>query len=355
MTLALSTGAIAVLSLALTITPVLAQSISQPTDDPSQGLHLKTPTYQGCYSSSGDLVDQGEYTFQALGWCQPWCVRDNAPVLAFTAGSNCLCGSLIPALAEKVSDSNCNSPCQGFPADICKSSLIAISDTTDRLAGGGNNYYSVYLTGLNYNVGHSNAGDDPPSSASSSSSSSSSTSTAPSPSTTTTAPANTPTQNPGGATAVTVVTSVLVTKPNQTSATVVYQTEVVKNPGSSGPNKTAIAVGVVVGVFALAAIIGGALLWLRHRRKAESDAENRHGPVNPFVGPGERSEKPPSTAVSIADSRLDPSAMFARRQSNSSIADNQDYSRRILKVQYLTSVVSLCINRYQVTNPDNRG
>ena len=192
----------------------------------------------------------------------------------------------------------------------------------------------MYLTGLNYNVGHSDAGDD------SSSPASSASSAAPTPTTTTTAStlATTPTQGNGGTTAVTIVTSVLVSKPNQTSATVVYQTEVVKNPSSSGPNKTAIAVGVVVGVFALAGIIGGILLWLRNRRRAESDTENRRpipasGPANPFVGPGERSEKPPSTAVSIADSRLDPSAMFARRQSNSSIADNQDYSRRILKVQ----------------------
>ena len=198
--------------------------------------------------------------------------------------------------------------------------------------GGGNGYYGVYLTGLTYNVGHSNPDDDSTSSTSTSISTSTTT-----PSQTSTTPVNIPTQGTGGSTAVTVVTSVLVSKPNQTSATVVYQTEVVKNPGSSGPNKTAIAVGVVVGVFALAAIIGGTLLWLRHRRRAENDAENRRittaaGPVNPFVGPGERSEKPPSTAVSISDSRLDPTAMFARRQSESSIADNQDYSRRILKV-----------------------
>ena len=178
-------------------------------------------------------------------------------------------------------------------------------------------------------MGHSNGGDD---------SSSSASSVTPTPTSTATPTITPTTQSNGGATAITIVTSVLVSKPDQTSATVVYQTEVVKNPGSGGPNKTAIAVGVVVGVFALAGIIGGTLLWVRHRRKAETDAENRRpipasGPANPFVGPGERSEKPPSTAVSIADSRLDPSAMFARRQSNSSIADNQDYSRRILKVQ----------------------
>ena len=44
----------------------------------------------------------------------------------------------------------------------------------------------------------------------------------------------------------------------------------------------------------------------------------------------EKTQSPSST--SVTDSRLEPSVMFQRRMSDGSIADNQDYSRRILKV-----------------------
>lgn len=54
----------------------------------------------------------------------------------------------------------------------------------------------------------------------------------------------------------------------------------------------------------------------------------RNAAVSSFVGGG----KPPSSAgASSFDNRLDP-VMAQRRMSDGSIADNQDYSRRILKV-----------------------
>jgi len=43
----------------------------------------------------------------------------------------------------------------------------------------------------------------------------------------------------------------------------------------------------------------------------------------------------PTNRSSMSDSRLEPSVMLQRRQSDGSIADNQDYSRRILKVSSL--------------------
>ena len=95
---------------------------------------------------------------------------------------------------------------------------------------------------------------------------------------------------------------------------------------SSGPNKAGIAAGVVVGVVAVAGIAGGIFLYLRNRKRRAIEDEY-HRNLTGTYGP-----KPPSTAGSMSDSRLEPSVMFQRRQSDGSIADNQDYSRRILKV-----------------------
>jgi cell wall integrity and stress response component len=97
---------------------------------------------------------------------------------------------------------------------------------------------------------------------------------------------------------------------------------------SSEPNKAAIAAGVVVGVVGLAAIIAGVVFFLKQKRRREIEEEyRRQAAVNSFVGAG----KLHTSNSSMNDSRLDPEVML-RRQSDGSIADNEDYSRRILKV-----------------------
>ena len=97
---------------------VIAQ---QPTDKPDSGLTgLKTPTYVGCFSSSGSLTDMGDYTFQAMGWCQPLCVRQAKAILAFTGGTNCLCGDSLPPGSAKIDDSHCQTECQGYPQQKCR-------------------------------------------------------------------------------------------------------------------------------------------------------------------------------------------------------------------------------------------
>jgi cell wall integrity and stress response component len=95
-----------------------------------------------------------------------------------------------------------------------------------------------------------------------------------------------------------------------------------------GPNKVGIAVGAVVGVLVLAAILGGVFFFLRHKRRREVEDEfRRQANINSFTAGG----KLHTSNSSMTDSRLDPEFM-ARRSSNGSIADNEDYSRRILKV-----------------------
>lgn len=102
----------------------------------------------------------------------------------------------------------------------------------------------------------------------------------------------------------------------------------ISEPEKKGPNTAGIAAGVVVGVVVLAAIIGGVFFYLRRQKRQSVEEEyRRQAAVNSFVSGG----KLHTSNSSMTDSRLDPEFM-ARRQSNGSIADNEDYSRRILKV-----------------------
>lgn len=120
------------------------------------------------------------------------------------------------------------------------------------------------------------------------------------------------------------------------------------NSGSK-PNTAAIAAGVVVGIVGLAAIVFGIWFFLRRRRQrqAEEDYRRNAANVSSFVNGG----KLHTSNSSMNDSRLDPS-FTDRRQSNGSIADNEDYSRRILKVGYaaITGYSTTILISYQVTN-----
>lgn len=97
-------------------------------------------------------------------------------------------------------------------------------------------------------------------------------------------------------------------------------------------NTVGIAVGVAVGAVAAAAISGIVVFYLRRRRNREIEEEHRRNAANEFLSSG----KPGSSGgLSMSDARLDP-VMAQRRMSDGSIADNEDYSRRILRVSHLT-------------------
>lgn len=98
----------------------------------------------------------------------------------------------------------------------------------------------------------------------------------------------------------------------------------------SGPNKAAIAAGVVVGLVCVGALIGGLVFFLRRRKQRALEEEYRQNTANTYIGGAGKTI--PTSASSVSDSRLEPSVMMQRRQSDGSIADNHDYSRRILKV-----------------------
>ncbi|KAK0290330.1 Protein SLG1 [Friedmanniomyces endolithicus] len=254
-------------------------------------------TYQACYSSSAGLTDQGSFEYQTSSYCQNICVKQNQAVLGLSAGSDCWCGDTLP------------------PA-----------------SSGGIGFYSIFLSGTESSVPNAGA------SASSSSDSSTSTSGA---STSTSQPSSTST--PSTTATPSVVTSVA---PGQTVIVTQPASEASSSPASSTPtpqpqphttNVAGIAAGVVIGVVAVAALIGALVFWLKRRKqRAAEDEYKRSTQVSAFMrggggGVAGGEPKPPATAYSnMSDSRLDPTA--GNRNSAGSIADAEDYSRRILRV-----------------------
>lgn len=90
-----------------------------------------------------------------------------------------------------------------------------------------------------------------------------------------------------------------------------------------------VAAGTVVGVLAVAGAVGGTFFYMRRKRNNEIEEEHRrNAAVNSFIGGGGGGH---SVGGSVTDARLDP-IMAQRRMSDGSIADNEDYSRRILRV-----------------------
>ncbi|KAI9797984.1 MAG: hypothetical protein M1833_005040 [Piccolia ochrophora] len=265
----------AIASLLSTATVAIAQN-GQPGPNKS--------IYKGCYSTGGSLKDQGYDLFQTDGKCQTEiCFPQQKSVMALTEGSHCWCGDKLPPLSRKVDDTECNTGCTGSKLVSC----------------GGKDAWMVYLTGTGDDV-EVEEDDNERSSAESGSS-------------TLTSSASPSVVTLGGETKT-------VFAPDQTGGAAASKS----GSKSSGPNKAGIAAGVVVGIVLIGAIVGGIVLVLRRRKRRAVEEEYRRNAANEFLGK--------DSASASSDSRLEPSVMMQRRQSDGSIADNQDYSRRILKV-----------------------
>ncbi|RFU26197.1 hypothetical protein B7463_g10140, partial [Scytalidium lignicola] len=253
-------------------------------------VQLKSMTPEGCFHSGEGLKFNSTYTFQSSGWCQPICVQMNKAVLATTGGSDCWCGDELPPTSSKVASSFCNTNCTGYGKEMC---------------GSDDGYFSVYLSGLSSHVANAGSSSDP--------------SPSDSGSTSTTSTAKPYTVTIGAST-------VVVTAPPSGTSTPSGS----GGGGGGGPNKGAIAAGAVVGVLAVAGLVGGIFFFMRNRKRRELEEEHRrNAAINSIMtaskgGPG-------SGVSSFSDTRLDP-IMAHRRMSDGSIADNEDYSRRILKV-----------------------
>ncbi|KAJ4291358.1 hypothetical protein N0V88_006367 [Collariella sp. IMI 366227] len=254
----------------------------QPIQFPRQ----RVATVQGCFKSSGDLEFIKTETFNTDSKCGfDICYTQGYLVGGSMGGEQCWCGNTYPPKADLVEDDNCNFPCTGYPDIAC----------------GGNEYWTIYNTGKSLVVKY--YGED----ITSSSSSAAPTSTSP------------PTTSP--------------TAPQETTVTSTHEPEN-NNEKKGGTNVGGIVAGVVVGVVVIAGAAGGVFLWMRRKRNAEIEEEHRrNAAVSAFIG------KPPGSSGGMSmsgDSRLDP-VMAHRRMSDGSIADNQDYSRRILRVGFFRS------------------
>ncbi|KEQ69357.1 hypothetical protein M436DRAFT_56341 [Aureobasidium namibiae CBS 147.97] len=287
-----------VTALTLALSALSAQTVSALVAGPV--------TDAGCFNDSTGLDDNGVYNYQSKGHCQETCINAGATVMAMTNANECWCGTSLPPKSALQSDnSKCNKACVGYPTDVC----------------GGNGYWSVYFTTTDTDIDYSGGGGS-----SAKSSAASSSSPASSPSTTSATSAS---SAPGRATVITSIapgTTVIIT---QTPIPQVTSTSEPKESKKGGSNTAGIAAGVVVGIVVIAALIGAAFFFWR--RKQRREAETGHQQLNDYSN---TSQKPMAfRPTSGPDSRIDPDAMASRRMSDGSIADNEDYSRRILKVR----------------------
>lgn len=227
--------------------------------------------------------------------------------MALTSGNDCYCGDELPADSDKVDDSKCNSPCTGYGQTNC----------------GGDGVFGVYLTNGDSGVPVAGGSD-------SSSSSSSATSTTREPeSEPPTKASATPSVVTNVSPGQTLVVTITPTPRPSASST---STTSSSGGGGGGSNTAGIAAGVVVGVLAIAGLVAGLFFWMRQKKRKEAESEYaKRTQVSDFMR-GAHERKPPSTGYShMSDTRLDPEA-GAHRNSVGSLADNQDYSRRILRV-----------------------
>lgn len=234
-------------------------------------------TYIGCFSSSGGLKAATEKeVWQSSGLCRGKCQGLGAKYSGLTKKFLCYCGNTLPPESDQVSNDVCNLNCAGYPQDPCGSNsgdlTIFLTDPTD-------------IDDRLYD----------PNKTLPSSKSSTSTSTS-------------------------AATSTVVRQETTTVLSTPTATETPKKSEPSGINKAGAAAGAVVGVLVAIAIGVGAFLFIRKQRRKKVEEDYRRSlAVREF-------HKKPET-----DLRLDP-VMLQRRMSDGSIADNQDYSRRILKV-----------------------
>jgi len=207
--------------------------------------------------------------------------------MALTAGSTCYCGTSIPNDSDQVSESKCDTPCWGWGNQTC----------------GGDNVYGVWADGLSLFTG-----------------------------TTAINTATSASQTNNAASTTTSSPSVITEANHTVVVTATGQTTTTGSSGSGGggggSNTAGIAAGVVVGVVGLAAIVGASLFFIRRqKRRAVEESYRRNAAINGFVG---NNTKP--AAAPMSNSRWDGDFMAERRRSNGSIADDEDFSRRILTV-----------------------
>jgi len=275
-----------------------AHKVVREDPTPSPQIPIEDPktdviTSQGCFSSKGNMTKvKMDRTEVSTGSCRLACADD---YLAFgVSGQECYCGNEYPEEDALSDDDNCDHPCPAYPLEVCggikKPGYMSVFNLGKELT-------LDYYTPKDKDDDKDDDKNDDKSKATSS--------------TTAAAAASTATSGP------------------KESAS---QTEEAQNEdkGDGGPSVAGIVAGSVVGVLAIAGGALGVWFFMRRRRNTEIEEEHRrNAAVNAFIS----GSKPPgsSGSISMTDSRLEP-GLAHRRLSDGSIADNEDYSRKILRV-----------------------
>lgn len=120
--------------------PVAATVAATRLEQSAEDAVLGADTVHGCYSSVGELQQNGTLTFNSQGSCTAVCLAMGAYVAASQA-DNCYCGDKYPPASTLVDDSQCDEPCSGYAKDACGGSeaftvyntgvKVAVADSTD--------------------------------------------------------------------------------------------------------------------------------------------------------------------------------------------------------------------------------
>lgn len=321
----------------------------------------------GCFSSlpSGALF-MDTYTYQSVDHCTGKC--PGSAYIAFRNGNECFCLDSLPTS----STSGCNIVCFGYGQQTC----------------GGTSAFEVYPGpgGGGANAGASSKASTSATSATSSSSLSTSTSTSktqtsvtnsqtasskPTSTDATTSDATSEATSDGFVTVTRSSPSSSKTSSSTSSTSSSSETPSHTPSSKKSTNIGPIVGGVVGGIAAIALIAVGIFLCLRYRRDDDDDEEEFHDSkpsalgrgntskgskrtktspldmpmTNPFVHPSDATAGNPqhnsgipglqngaSGPSGLMDPRLNPIMMGRRRLSEGSLADEADYSRKILHV-----------------------
>lgn len=289
----------------------------------------------GCFASVDTSQSQGFGQYETQSSCAASC-GPSYPYVAIKNGGYCYCLSAMPT-TDLISNAQCNVPCNGFGQVMC----------------GGQNAFTVF-------VGAGSANSQLLLSSISSLQSISSRDAS------------------GTTSAPTHGTSVMVATTSDSNGSIIYKT-VTQTSGStststgskskhnsessskSSSNVGAIVGGVVGGLAALALIGVGVFFFIRRRNLSDDDddedyyekggssgAGSASGTItkpakfhnaafdrpmsNPFVHPSDDSADKRISRSELTDPRLNPIMMGRRRLSEGSLADEADYSRKILAV-----------------------
>jgi len=320
----------------------------------------------GCYSDlPSSYTDKSTYQYQTSSHCSQQC--SGYSYFALKGGNTCICGNDAPSGSTT---DTCNTPCYGYGTEDCGGSDSYLFYSTGN--GGGSDGSSSSSSSASASAGGSNGGS------STTSSSTDTTTSSTKDSTTSSTDATTSSSNGGGGAGTTTSktttshSETAVTTQSVSGTTVVIRSTVAasatSSPNASGSQSSSSSsstasssssssnssnssdkksdkknlvgpvVGGVVGGVAFIALLSLAFFFfVRHRSSNRRDAELADSAYFDAIKRDASTVSRPLSNPFLSkedftDQRLNPVMLGRRRISEGSLADEADYSRKILRV-----------------------